>query len=48
MEWVKSGDVPELAKAQNLSYINIESGHWPMFSQPLALAQMLDSITKGI
>lgn len=47
-EWVNSGDVPELAKAQNVSYINIESGHWPMFSQPLVLAQMLDSIVKGI
>lgn len=47
-EWVESGDVPELAQAQNVSYLNIETGHWPMFSQPLVLAQMLDSIAKGI
>lgn len=40
-EWVEGGDVPELAKATRLAYVDIESGHWPMFTQPTELARIL-------
>jgi pimeloyl-ACP methyl ester carboxylesterase len=40
-EWIDSGDVPELAKAKRLELVDIESGHWPMFTQPVELARLL-------
>ena len=40
-EWIQGGDVPELAKATNLTLVDLDSGHWPMFTQPAALARLL-------
>ncbi len=40
-EWVEQGEVPELAKAKTVSFIDIDSGHWPMFSAPAELARIL-------
>jgi len=40
-QWIGSGDVPELAKAKHLEYVDIDSGHWPMFTKPAELAQLL-------
>ena len=40
-EWIDAGDVPELAKARRLDLVDIDSGHWPMFSQPKELARLL-------
>jgi pimeloyl-ACP methyl ester carboxylesterase len=40
-EWVEQGEVPELAKAKTVSFIDIDSGHWPMVSAPAALARVL-------
>jgi pimeloyl-ACP methyl ester carboxylesterase len=45
-EWVGSGDVPELAKATKLGYVDIDSGHWPMFSKPKELAQLLATLAE--
>jgi pimeloyl-ACP methyl ester carboxylesterase len=39
--WIDAGDVPELARAKYVDYVDIESGHWPMFSQPDELARLL-------
>ncbi len=39
--WIDAGDVPELAKAKHLDFVNIDSGHWPMFSKPNELARLL-------
>jgi pimeloyl-ACP methyl ester carboxylesterase len=39
--WIGDGDVPELAKAKHLDFVNIDSGHWPMISQPTELARLL-------
>lgn len=39
--WVEAGDVPELARARRVEYVDLDSGHWPMFTQPAALAQVL-------
>lgn len=40
-EWVEAGDIPELAKAKRVDYVDIDSGHWPMFSKPVELAGIL-------
>ncbi|MEV6521635.1 alpha/beta hydrolase [Longispora sp. NPDC051575] len=38
---VDGGDVPELARAQHVEYVDIDSGHWPMFTRPAELARIL-------
>ncbi len=40
-EWIEAGDVPELAKAKHLELVDLDSGHWPMVSEPAALARLL-------
>jgi pimeloyl-ACP methyl ester carboxylesterase len=40
-EWIEAGDVPELAKARELDMVDLDSGHWPMFTRPAELATML-------
>jgi pimeloyl-ACP methyl ester carboxylesterase len=40
-EWIAAGDVPELAKARHVEYVDIDSGHWPMFTKPDELARLL-------
>lgn len=44
--WVEGGDIPELAKAANVSYVDIDSGHWPMFSKPTELAAVLNGLAR--
>ena len=44
-DWIKAGDVPELAKAKHLDFVDIDSGHWPMFSKPTELARLLADAT---
>jgi pimeloyl-ACP methyl ester carboxylesterase len=43
-EWIGAGDVPELAKVKNLDFVDIDSGHWPMFSKPVELARLLAAV----
>jgi len=43
-EWIAAGDVPELAKAKHVEFVDIDSGHWPMFSQPNELARLLADV----
>ena len=45
-EWVEGGEVPELAKVKDLDYVDIDSGHWPMFSEPVELARILDELAR--
>jgi pimeloyl-ACP methyl ester carboxylesterase len=45
--WIDSGDVPELAKAERVDYVNIDSGHWPMFTKPAELARLLTTSTSS-
>jgi pimeloyl-ACP methyl ester carboxylesterase len=40
-DWISAGDVPELAKAKHLDFVDIDSGHWPMISKPAELARLL-------
>lgn len=39
--WIAAGDVPELAKAKHVEFVDIDSGHWPMVTKPGLLAQLL-------
>lgn len=41
MEWIEGGEVPELARASRVDYVDIDSGHWPMFTRPTELAELL-------
>jgi pimeloyl-ACP methyl ester carboxylesterase len=43
-EWIDGGEVPELSKAQHVDYIDIDSGHWPMFTRPAELADILAGV----
>jgi pimeloyl-ACP methyl ester carboxylesterase len=40
-EWIGHGQVPELAKSRDVSFVDIDSGHWPMISAPAELARLL-------
>ncbi len=40
-EWIDAGDVPELARAEHVEFVDIDSGHWPMSTRPLELAALL-------
>lgn len=42
-EWIDGGQLPELAKA-HVDYVDISSGHWPMFSRPAELADILAAL----
>ena len=44
--WIDAGDLPELAAAKHLELVDLDSGHWPMFTQPAALAALLDDATR--
>jgi pimeloyl-ACP methyl ester carboxylesterase len=39
--WIDAGDLPELAKAKHIDFVDIDSGHWPMFTKPVELARLL-------
>lgn len=43
-EWIDVGDVPELARANHLDFVDIDSGHWPMISKPIELASLLAAV----
>ena len=45
-EWIDDGDVPEFSTANALELVDLDSGHWPMFTQPAALAALLDDATR--
>ena len=40
-EWIDQGQVPELARSKEVSFIDIDSGHWPMISVPAELARLM-------
>ena len=42
-EWVASGAVPELSKVKQVSYVDIDSGHWPMVTRPVELARVINA-----
>jgi pimeloyl-ACP methyl ester carboxylesterase len=40
-EWIAAGELPELARAKHVDFIDIDSGHWPMITRPAELAHLL-------
>ncbi|GHH42961.1 alpha/beta fold hydrolase [Lentzea cavernae] len=40
-EWISAGDVPELARAEHVEFVDIDSGHWPMHTKPAELARLI-------
>jgi pimeloyl-ACP methyl ester carboxylesterase len=40
-EWIDEGELPELARAKHVTMVDIDSGHWPMLTRPIELAQLL-------
>jgi pimeloyl-ACP methyl ester carboxylesterase len=40
-QWIDAGDVPELARAKRVDLVDLDSGHWPMFTRPAELARLL-------
>jgi len=43
--WIDGGEVPELARAEQVELVDIDSGHWPMFTKPAELARILAAAT---
>ncbi|HKX75842.1 MAG TPA: alpha/beta hydrolase [Acidimicrobiia bacterium] len=44
--WIDAGELPELARATRVSFVDIDSGHWPMVTCPAELARVLDKLTR--
>jgi pimeloyl-ACP methyl ester carboxylesterase len=40
-EWIAGGELPELARATHVDFVDIDSGHWPMITRPAELATLL-------
>jgi pimeloyl-ACP methyl ester carboxylesterase len=45
--WIDAGDLPELRRAADLSFADIDSGHWPMMTRPTELAALLDGAARA-
>lgn len=45
--WAANGDMPELTRATDVSYVDIDTGHWPMFTAPAELARVLADVVSG-
>jgi len=46
-EWIAAGDVPELARAKHVEFVDIDSGHWPMVTKPVELARLLAATAEA-
>ena len=40
-EWMDAGEIAELSRAKHVDLVDIESGHWPMVTQPERLAELI-------
>ena len=40
-EWIDAGDAGELGQVPELQLVDIDSGHWPMFTRPEELGRIL-------
>ncbi|MGW7339699.1 alpha/beta fold hydrolase [Streptomyces sp. NPDC054808] len=46
-KWIDAGEVPELARAGQVDFADIDSGHWPMITRPVELAGILAAAAQG-
>ena len=47
-EWITRGEVAEVPKSRNVSFLDIGSGHWPMITAPAELARLLSQAAREI
>jgi pimeloyl-ACP methyl ester carboxylesterase len=47
-ERIAAGELTELAKAEKLELVDIDSGHWPMATRPSELARLLAAAATGL
>lgn len=45
-QWIGQGEIPELARASDLSFVDLDSGHWPMVTAPGELARIIHEATQ--
>lgn len=45
--WLANGQMPELSRTEHVDFVDIESGHWPMITQPEMLADILHDIATS-
>lgn len=49
-EWIEAGEAPvqEFGKLRDVEYVDLDTGHWPMFSAPDELAKLiLQAVDRG-
>lgn len=46
-KWIDAGEVPELARAGQVDFADIDSGHWPMITRPVELAGILAAAAEA-
>lgn len=39
--WISAGELPELSLVEDITFADIDSGHWPMATKPRELAELL-------
>ncbi|NLE97426.1 MAG: alpha/beta hydrolase [Propionibacterium sp.] len=44
--WLRAGEMPELLDVEHISFVDIDTGHWPMFSAPDALARSIAAVLE--
>lgn len=44
--WIDDGFVPELTRAGHVTLVDLDTGHWPMFTKPSELASTIDQATR--
>jgi pimeloyl-ACP methyl ester carboxylesterase len=47
-EWIAAGELPELARVERLDLVDIDSGHWPMVTEPVELARLLAAAATAV
>jgi pimeloyl-ACP methyl ester carboxylesterase len=47
-EWLDAGEIAELSRAKHLDLVDIDSGHWPMVTQPRVLAGVLAAVASPL
>lgn len=45
--WIDDDQIPELTRAETVSFLDIDSGHWPMITRPADLAGTLHTAANG-
>jgi pimeloyl-ACP methyl ester carboxylesterase len=39
--WIDEGELPELTRIKRVDMVDLDSGHWPMFTKPAELARLI-------